>query len=1063
MPTRHRRNQNLTTIVLPVALWASGIFGTCATTQGQDWLTQPTPSQIQSAVGAISSAAPAPAVTGAANVTINTGKECCKQNLPELLGLDKLSEGIHGAVKAVVSMPVLHNFGHTVLYPAAGSMGLMAPPVGGALGGAAASGGAAPAAGGAAAAPGAAPAGGAAPPAIAGMPAPGAPKPGAPPAPAPGKVLKGIQASKSAAKGQVTQIALLGHEDATAYPEIIPSILGSLDSPNEPVRYQCLKSLYELGQPKHCTRARFMKTQCHCQQCDTATMQNSVLSQPMVVERLSRLLTDRTALGHPRETSNRVRRLAMKILEAILRPPGPGQLAVKPDPKYAARQSNPTAAQTMASIQRQRQQRQAEAPPQTADQPLANEQPQAIAESEFPEELQPEPPRRFGQLISQSKPVDFQMTQMADHFESIRIAARKILDRTESSTAPHDLLISQAARNYLAASEFGKNPNDHDLQRYQSVVDDCFQAMQQTLKNPELKTQFNLASVLLTNARLQLAVSGDTESINYLTVDSEALRKWDPNSLAAVEAAMVVVDYAGQMARTYGADDSRYLEVYARHARFFALAWPHKKTRATSLLVGAAELCEKHGLKETAAACYRMLEEQFPSHPIAQSSLTRYESRHNSRNQTNPGPVFTHQRFDEIRHASSELETEFAPSDNPQSDQEFEGVTPIAFFEPQDGLGQVPPTPFEVATPVEVGPYAAQPEPQIHPSEAIPQSAPFYDSEYPPEYDSGYADDEFELDYHFTPTPLPRASFLDGLKALNISHEYDGVESGYCAEALCKDYSNIATDITSGALFEMAPAVPQNVFRLRFDMTDHFALPDRAEYLWPAIANGGPSQVESATDMQEIRAYNETAFGQSSAFMEVPLRFLDPVSNGNTAGIGDLIIGSKTTLLDRGDFRLTSVIRSYIPTGLARRGLGHGHLALEPGILGNWRVGCNTWLHGELDFYMPLGADPDAAGEVLTFGVGMTNVLIARPWHNGPDANWALIGSLELVGKSLLDGLQTNTNGTLSPVDQTIINIHPGLRLALGEKFDVGASVAAPVTTSSLYDSQWRLELRWRY
>ena len=193
------------------------------------------------------------------------------------------------------------------------------------------------------------------------------------------------------------------------------------------------------------------------------------------------------------------------------------------------------------------------------------------------------------------------------------------------------------------------------------------------------------------------------------------------------------------------------------------------------------------------------------------------------------------------------------------------------------------------------------------------------------------------------------------------------------------------------------------------------------------------------------------------------MRFLDPVANGNTAGVGDLIIGSKTTMIDRGDFRLTSIFKTHVPVGLDRRGLGRGHLALEPGLLGNWRVGCNTWIHGELDFFFPLGAQADAAGEVLTFGLGLTNVLIARPWHHGPDSDWALIGSLEFVGKSLLDGERTELSGLTTPVDETIINIHPGLRLALSEEFDLGVSVAAPITNSSLYDSQWRFEMRWRY
>src|SRR4051812_29651899 len=84
------------------------------------------------------------------------------------------------------------------------------------------------------------------------------------------------------------------------------------------------------------------------------------------------------------------------------------------------------------------------------------------------------------------------------------------------------------------------------------------------------------------------------------------------------------------------------------------------------------------------------------------------------------------------------------------------------------------------------------------------------------------------------------------------------------------------------------PALPGHQFRLRYDTAYHFNRPPRDEFFWPRAApfGPGPARVESSVDYQDLSACLEKQVGERlSGFVELPVRFLTPEINDNTAGL----------------------------------------------------------------------------------------------------------------------------------------------------------------------------------
>lgn len=265
------------------------------------------------------------------------------------------------------------------------------------------------------------------------------------------------------------------------------------------------------------------------------------------------------------------------------------------------------------------------------------------------------------------------------------------------------------------------------------------------------------------------------------------------------------------------------------------------------------------------------------------------------------------------------------------------------------------------------------------------------------------------------------------------------------------------------SLFDIDPAQPFNNFRTRMVLGNRMRLPDRAEYFWGRTVDGrGPSQGESVLNYQDLRFRMETGSKNFSATFEVPFRAVDPVMNLDHAGLGDLEIITKTVLISGNTWLLTQYFGSYMPTGAVGMGLGTGHVSLEPGLLFRHKWNDESWLHGELKFWFPLGADPAHSGQVLKFAVGMNRV-----WYETDHSAW--LPSLELTSYSVLNGLARDATGEVQAVDgDLMLYLTPGLHYAYDGRgdfglFEIGSAISLVTTSDRFTDSTLTCDVRWSW
>ena len=238
-------------------------------------------------------------------------------------------------------------------------------------------------------------------------------------------------------------------------------------------------------------------------------------------------------------------------------------------------------------------------------------------------------------------------------------------------------------------------------------------------------------------------------------------------------------------------------------------------------------------------------------------------------------------------------------------------------------------------------------------------------------------------------------------------------------------------------------AMPRTQLRLRFDSGWDSNKPDRAEYFYAQYGGPGPGDANiigagtTRADFHDIRAYLEIAASDRfSVFGEVPVRFLELSSSpqipgfpdGSENGVGDLEAGFKYALSTDPRNFLTFQLKTYIPTGNARRGLGTDHVSIEPGFLYQSRVSNRLDIFAELRDWIPIDGSQqngqDYAGNVLRYGIGAAYTAVET-------RNVQISPITELVGWSVLDGLVYNSEtGVLDAQSAatTIVNAKVGLR-----------------------------------
>jgi hypothetical protein len=241
-------------------------------------------------------------------------------------------------------------------------------------------------------------------------------------------------------------------------------------------------------------------------------------------------------------------------------------------------------------------------------------------------------------------------------------------------------------------------------------------------------------------------------------------------------------------------------------------------------------------------------------------------------------------------------------------------------------------------------------------------------------------------------------------------------------------------------------AAPVTMARLRFDAGYGNNRPDRAEIFYAKCGcfltpdAHGPPLPERNIDFQELTSTVEYAFSRRfSAFVNLPVRFLNPDSNLNQAGLGDISFGTKYAFVSDECRVVSFLLRAQAPAGSMARGLGNGNWWLEPGLLYLEQLSRRWQGFGELRFMFPLGTRSDFTGNLLRYGLG-TSYIVA-------DGQWGYVAPVvEAVGWTVLSGKELNPDlgNAVSASGTTIVNAKVGVRIGFG-----APAVGTPYPTRS--------------
>jgi hypothetical protein len=254
--------------------------------------------------------------------------------------------------------------------------------------------------------------------------------------------------------------------------------------------------------------------------------------------------------------------------------------------------------------------------------------------------------------------------------------------------------------------------------------------------------------------------------------------------------------------------------------------------------------------------------------------------------------------------------------------------------------------------------------------------------------------------------------------------------------------------------------------KLRWDSGPGMILPDRNEYFW-ARADGmgrGPRPPAPLLAFPQLR-YNELVLvteggtGRITMTTELPYREFQAEPFLHAAGFSDMSIMTKTLLFDCELLQFSILFRTYIPLGNELKGLGNGHVTLEPGGVVGIKLTPTTYLQGQMSEWIPLGGDPEYAGSILHYHGSLNQVI----WRIMPDV--PLIVTAEAVGYSFQDGKYTDpflgsfqkSSGT------TYLYAGGGARLFVCDKIDFGFGGLFALTQQHFSRELYRMEFRVRW
>jgi hypothetical protein len=323
-----------------------------------------------------------------------------------------------------------------------------------------------------------------------------------------------------------------------------------------------------------------------------------------------------------------------------------------------------------------------------------------------------------------------------------------------------------------------------------------------------------------------------------------------------------------------------------------------------------------------------------------------------------------------------------------------------------------------------------------------------------------------------------------------VGHILCGLYECICCPDRCYEPEYIPA---ANAAFFVDSARPVTQTRLRFDGMYDIANADRAEYLlagykvsyiktWNCFPGGttiapgkGVNFIPGSVDLTSLSLYTEAARGMFSAFVSMPYDHFEPspsVANASlmtsnpvcpSSGFGDMTIGTKSLLLDCDLLQFSFQFSTFLPIGNFMKGLGTGHVSLEPAFLFTLKLTPDCYFQGELAYWIPIAGDQAFQGNVNHNHFSFNHVLCRIL----PDVQ--LIGTLECINYNVIGGNYTATNitsgGLAVPISGTasMFSAGPGVRLDVCKRLDFGAAVLFNTTGARYADEEVRVEVRLRF
>ena len=288
-----------------------------------------------------------------------------------------------------------------------------------------------------------------------------------------------------------------------------------------------------------------------------------------------------------------------------------------------------------------------------------------------------------------------------------------------------------------------------------------------------------------------------------------------------------------------------------------------------------------------------------------------------------------------------------------------------------------------------------------------------------------------------------------------VGRIFCGLQKAVCSPDPCYEPKWICP--ANAALF-VDYARPATVTRFRWDSGNNLTQPDRAEYFWAAIGGKGPRRPETRVNYNELRIYQEAATEKFSFYIDLPYRNQNGAVNGGSGGFGDLILGTKSVLFDSELAVLSFQFATSIPTASPARGVGVGHVTLDPSLLATVKLYPDTYWQSQLGYTIPLGGTRGFQGSVLHYANSLNHVLCR------PVQSVSFVGSIESVGYTFTAGSFTDANGAVRSANgQTYFGVGPGFRMCVCDKLDVGFGMLFSVTSNHFAEQLYRTELRYRY